>query len=231
MHRFTLSYFAADCAHTSSFTPFCQPSHCVDRAGWHAKMASIEFWIPWRHAHGPRYLLTPGCMNKMLLLLVSKFWTVYTSVITWETAKVCSVQFSQKFPPCKILPSTYGNHLTICWGDDLNYTYQNQTLSSSRSFWVLCELFLSFPSFSFCLKLNHFVRVSPSTSSLSWASVFSISLRSPWLLSHLLSEMFASASALIWHRHFLEWIHFSHSKLKYRKVVYKSRTWLDAALK
>ena len=114
--------------------------------------------------------------------------------------------------------------------NDLNYTYQNQTLSSRSSFWVLCESFLSFPSFSFCLKLNHFVGVSPSTSSLSWASVFSISLRSPWLLSHLLSELFVSASALIWHRHFLECIHFSHSNLKYRKFVYKSRTWLDAAL-
>ena len=29
-----------------------QSSHFVDRAGWQAKMASIEFWIPWRNAHG-----------------------------------------------------------------------------------------------------------------------------------------------------------------------------------
>ena len=28
-----------------------QPSHSVDLAGWQAKMASIEFWIPWRNAH------------------------------------------------------------------------------------------------------------------------------------------------------------------------------------
>ena len=28
-----------------------QPSHSVDRAGWQAKMASIEFWIPCRIAH------------------------------------------------------------------------------------------------------------------------------------------------------------------------------------
>ena len=28
-----------------------QSSHSVDRAGWQSKMASIEFWIPWRDAH------------------------------------------------------------------------------------------------------------------------------------------------------------------------------------
>ena len=32
-----------------------QSSHLVDRAGWQAKMASIEFWIPWRNAHGPHW--------------------------------------------------------------------------------------------------------------------------------------------------------------------------------
>ena len=46
------------CAHTSSFTPFAtQSSHVVDRAGWQAKMASIEFWIPWHNAHSPLYWL------------------------------------------------------------------------------------------------------------------------------------------------------------------------------
>ena len=33
-----------------------QPSHSVDRAGWLAKMASIEVWIPWRNSHGPHSL-------------------------------------------------------------------------------------------------------------------------------------------------------------------------------
>ena len=28
-----------------------QSSHSVDLAGWQAKMASIETWIPWRNAH------------------------------------------------------------------------------------------------------------------------------------------------------------------------------------
>ena len=32
-----------------------QSSHSVDLAGWQAKMASIEIWIPWRYAHKPHY--------------------------------------------------------------------------------------------------------------------------------------------------------------------------------
>ena len=28
-----------------------QSSHSVDRAGWQAKMASVDFWIPYRNAH------------------------------------------------------------------------------------------------------------------------------------------------------------------------------------
>ena len=35
-----------------------QSSHFVDRGGWRAKTASIEFWIPWHNAHGPHYSLT-----------------------------------------------------------------------------------------------------------------------------------------------------------------------------
>ena len=31
-----------------------QSSHSVDRAGWQAKMDSIEIWMPWRDAHWPR---------------------------------------------------------------------------------------------------------------------------------------------------------------------------------
>ena len=30
-----------------------QSSYSVDLAGWQAKMASIEIWIPWRNAHKP----------------------------------------------------------------------------------------------------------------------------------------------------------------------------------
>ena len=30
-----------------------QSTQSLDRAGWQAKMASIEIWIPWRNAHTP----------------------------------------------------------------------------------------------------------------------------------------------------------------------------------
>ena len=33
-----------------------QSSHSVDLAGWHAKMASIEIWIPWRNVRKPHSL-------------------------------------------------------------------------------------------------------------------------------------------------------------------------------
>ena len=34
-----------------------QSSQSVDLAGWQAKMASIEIWIPWRNAHKPHWML------------------------------------------------------------------------------------------------------------------------------------------------------------------------------
>ena len=44
-------------AHTSSFTPLIFTTHCpviwIDIAGWQAKMASIEFWIPQPRLRGP----------------------------------------------------------------------------------------------------------------------------------------------------------------------------------
>ena len=39
--------------HYSSHHFATQASHFVDRSGWQAKMASIEFWIQWRNAHSP----------------------------------------------------------------------------------------------------------------------------------------------------------------------------------
>ena len=35
-----------------------QASHSVDLAGWQAKMASIEIWIPWCNAHKPHCQLS-----------------------------------------------------------------------------------------------------------------------------------------------------------------------------
>ena len=37
--------------HHSPYEISTQSSHFVDRSGWQAKMASIEFWIPWHNAH------------------------------------------------------------------------------------------------------------------------------------------------------------------------------------
>ena len=42
------------CAYVIKYTGNCHPaSHSVD-TGWQAKMASIELWIQWCNAHGPR---------------------------------------------------------------------------------------------------------------------------------------------------------------------------------
>ena len=43
-----------------------QSSHFVDIAGWQAKMASIEIWIPWRNAHKPfkaAVVVAGGCFH------------------------------------------------------------------------------------------------------------------------------------------------------------------------
>ena len=40
-----------------------QPSHAVDLAGWQAKMASIEIWIPWRNAHKPHSLFSSSTLT------------------------------------------------------------------------------------------------------------------------------------------------------------------------
>ena len=46
-----------------------QSSHFVHLAGWQGKMASIEFWIPWRNAHKPHWwiryrLRLRGCLRE-----------------------------------------------------------------------------------------------------------------------------------------------------------------------
>ena len=37
-----------------------QSSHSLDLAGWQAKMASIEIWIPWRNVHKPHFICWLG---------------------------------------------------------------------------------------------------------------------------------------------------------------------------
>ena len=66
--------------HHSSHEIANQSSRPVHRTGWQAKMASIEFWIPWRNAHGPHciinvinYLIYPvkRCIHSAKQLKVS----------------------------------------------------------------------------------------------------------------------------------------------------------------
>ena len=47
--------------HHSSHHFGWQSSHSVDLAGWQAKMASIEIWIPWRNAHKPHWSFGFDC--------------------------------------------------------------------------------------------------------------------------------------------------------------------------
>ena len=49
-----------------------QSSHSVDLAGWQAKMASIEIWIPWRNAHKPHlWKLIMKCQNHQFTKFIS----------------------------------------------------------------------------------------------------------------------------------------------------------------
>ena len=57
-----------------------QPRHSVDRAGWQAKMASIEFWIPWRNAHGPIAQLDRSLVSKNSPDNSAKSFGDYTSM-------------------------------------------------------------------------------------------------------------------------------------------------------
>ena len=69
-----------------------QSSHFVDRAGWQAKMASIEFWIPWRNAHGPHYaviLTVCGIIDlKPCADMSNKLWL---GTVIGEKHSVCSM--------------------------------------------------------------------------------------------------------------------------------------------
>ena len=54
-----------------------QSSHSVDLAGWQAKLASIEIWIPWRHGYKPHLgqSLVCGLYVKLLAALLESLTT------------------------------------------------------------------------------------------------------------------------------------------------------------
>ena len=79
-----------------------QSSHSVDLAGWQAKMASIEIWIPWRNAHKPHWnpskimmsLVNTGGFNKASMT-VTAFFDQWVSDTTCDSAIkpcCCSVE-------------------------------------------------------------------------------------------------------------------------------------------
>ena len=47
--------------------------HSVDLAGWQAKMASIEIWIPWGNAHKPHCAITTQQERTCSFFLLSLF--------------------------------------------------------------------------------------------------------------------------------------------------------------
>ena len=75
-----------------------QSSHSVDLAGWQAKMASIEVWIPWRNAHRPHYDFS-DCSDSNDLLPNDRLACLYPSShpywrwMVWVDA--CTVHLSK----------------------------------------------------------------------------------------------------------------------------------------
>ena len=90
-----------------------QSSHSVDRAGWQAKMASIEFWIPWRNAH--KHNSRP---NKRLSML-------------WR--------FSKQSFVIKHCPHSSGHEMDswkISWVTNFHIQHQVMGKQKSSLFWV-----------------------------------------------------------------------------------------------
>ena len=78
----------------SSHEVSTQPSHSVDRAGWQAKMASIEFWIPWHNAHGPHWSSWHTCWRWTSIVLSCFTFAVSVSSLYWPSSvSVCGINF------------------------------------------------------------------------------------------------------------------------------------------
>ena len=80
-----------------------QSSHSVDLAGWQAKMASIEIWIPWHNAHGPHSWLLILARFKITWLIYSKItWLISSTMlqIAISSSSLLSEELSssQNFP-------------------------------------------------------------------------------------------------------------------------------------
>ena len=72
-----------------------QSSHSVDLAGWQAKMASIEFWIPWCNAHRPwPHCKSEMCVSKNLLLCPIVQYLVGLFYFGFRCRGRCPIRFS-----------------------------------------------------------------------------------------------------------------------------------------
>ena len=66
-----------------------QSSHSVDLAGWQAKMASTEIWIPWRNAHKPHIKIKQRkYLSKWMVA-----WTFRPHKLHQQNSKQCCEEF------------------------------------------------------------------------------------------------------------------------------------------
>ena len=69
-----------------------QSSHSVDLAGRQAKMASIEFWIPWRNAHKPYYVM----VFQSLVTILPRFYFERLWLSAWAKIKNSEAPFCSR---------------------------------------------------------------------------------------------------------------------------------------
>ena len=73
----------------------------VDRAGWQAKMASIELWIPWRNAHTPHsvsYIWTPFLNFSQSIRSWDANW-IWSTCLSWTALRWLWKQEGGNFCP------------------------------------------------------------------------------------------------------------------------------------
>ena len=110
-----------------------QSSHFVDRAGWQAKMASIEFWIPWCNAHGP-IDRRPELNKHHFLMTVIKFGSTHVLWLMW-TLKMIHFSRPKNWP---------GTSPFICLVTAVFLTQLSLLSSISRIYFTFSSFFLFF---------------------------------------------------------------------------------------
>ena len=127
--------------HHSSHDFGRQSSHSVDLAGWQAKMASIEIWIPWLNAHKPHWLgdstlhimsawcwqINFTCLHMILTLEKSSTFTFRRAANQHERTRICVA--SVFFFVAKCLPNSNSlllylsiKPLVVCCAEKLSFS-------------------------------------------------------------------------------------------------------------